>query len=126
MLLLACGTASGACCPWALVPPKRLDGAVDCIVVKVVVSDLSDGAGEENVLPSPPPIPLELTAPPSVAVVPAFDGAASDTVSGYVDTVGAIDLFPIVGADWSSFETGIDVLLCEGELQLMLLPDGGV
>ncbi len=122
----ACGTANADCCPWVLFPPRRLEGAVDCIVVNVVVSDLTDGAGEEKVLPSPPPTPLELTAPPRVAVVAAFEWAASDTVSGLVDTVGAIDLLPIVGAAWSSLETGIDVLLCEGELQLMLLPDGGV
>ena len=68
-----------------------MEGAVDCIVVKVVVIDLTDGAGEENVLPSPPPMPLELTAPPAVAVVPAFEGAASETVSGLVDKVGAVD-----------------------------------
>ena len=121
-----CGTAKAPCWPWVLFPPKRLEGAVDCIVVNVVVSDLTDGAGEENVLPSPPPTPLELMAPPSVAVVPAFEWVASDTVSGIVDTVGAMDLSPMVGAVRSSFETGIDVLLCRGELQLTLRPDGGV
>jgi len=95
-------------------------------VVKVVVRDLTDGAGEENVLPSPPPTPFELTPPPTVTAVPAFEGAASETVSWVVDTVGAIDLLPIVGGCWPSFETGIETLLCEAELQLMLLPDGGV
>ena len=95
-------------------------------MVRVVVSDLTDGAGEENVLPSPPPTPLELTAPPTVAVVPALEWAASETVSVLVDTVGVLDLLPIVGAFWPSLELGIDVLLCEGEAQLMLLPEGGV
>ena len=98
MFEFVCGTASGACCPWVLFPPRRLEGAVDCIVVKVVVRDLTDSDGEENVLPSPPPSPLELIAPPSVTVVPAFEWAESETVSGLVDTVGAIDLLPIVGA----------------------------
>lgn len=79
------------------------------------MSDLIEGAGEEKVLPSPPPTPFELTAPPTVAVVPGVDWAASETVSWLVDTVGAIDLLPIVGACWPSFDTGIDVLLCEGE-----------
>lgn len=109
-----------------LFPPRRFEGAVDCMVVNVVVRDLTDGAGEENVLPSPPPKPLELTPPPTVAAVPAFEGAASERVSWVVDTVGAIDLLPIVGGCWSSLEIGIETLLCEAELQLMLLPDGGV
>lgn len=74
-----------------------MEGAVDCIVVNVVVIDLTDGVGEENVLPSPPPTPLELTAPPTVAVVPAFECAASEIVSGLVDTVGAVDRLLVVG-----------------------------
>ena len=56
----------------------RADGAADCMVVRVVVKERTDGAGEENVLPSPPPIPVELRAPPAVALVPAFEGARSD------------------------------------------------
>ncbi len=95
-------------------------------MVKVVVRDLTEGVGEENVLPSPPPKPFELTPPPTVAAVPAFEGAASETVSCVVDTVGAIDLLPIVRSSWPSLETGMETLLCEAELQLMLLPDGGV
>jgi hypothetical protein len=78
-------------------PLRRFDGAVDCIVVKVVESDLTEGAGDEKVLPSPPPIPFELTAPPTVAVVPAFEFVASERVSLFVDIVGAIDFLPIVG-----------------------------
>lgn len=54
-------------------PTRRWDGAEDCMVVKVVVRDRTDGAGEENVLPSPPPLLLELNAPPVVAAVPVFE-----------------------------------------------------
>jgi hypothetical protein len=38
-------------------------GATDCIVVRVVVKDLTDGAGEENVLSAPL---AELTPHPTV------------------------------------------------------------
>ena len=48
------------------------------MVVRVVVKDRTDGAGEENVLPSPPPRPLEAIVPPPVVQVPAFDRSASD------------------------------------------------
>ena len=84
-------------------------------MVKVVVIDLTDGAGEENVLPSPPPTPLELTAPPTVAVVPAFEGAASEIVSRLVDNVGAAERLPIVGGCCPSCDAGREVLLCVGE-----------
>ena len=95
---------------------NNVDGAVDCIVVKVVVIERTDGAGEENVLPSPPPTPLELIPPPSVAVVPALEGAASELiVSGFVDSVGAIDLLSMVGGFCPSFDTGSDTLLRVGE-----------
>lgn len=103
------------------------DGADDCIVVSVVVKDRTDGAGEENVLPSPPPLPPALNVPPTVPVVPVFDGAVSElTVSGFVDKVGAVDLLLMVGACWSSLETGRDTLLCERDALLTLRPDGGV
>lgn len=70
-------------------------GAADCIVVRVVVNDRTEGAGEEKVLPSPP-APCELTAPPAVVTVPALDCAVSDcVVSGFVDSVGAADLLPL-------------------------------
>lgn len=109
------------------VPAKRLDGAADCIVVRVVVRERTDGVGDEKVLPSPPPLPLELKAPPAVTVVSAFEYAASELiVSGFVDTVGAADLLPIVGGGCPSFESGSDNLLCEGETSLILRPDGGV
>ena len=55
----------------------KFDGAADCIVVSVVVNDRTEGAGDENVLPSPPR-PLELWPPPAVVVVPALDCAASE------------------------------------------------
>lgn len=50
-------------------PP--LFGVMDWIVVKVVVNDRTDGAGDENVL-SPP---LRDSTPPMVRLVPATDGA---------------------------------------------------
>lgn len=62
-------------------------------MVNVVVNDRTEGAGEENVLPSSPA--FELMAPPAVAMVPALEYAASDTaVSPFVDTVGAADFVP--------------------------------
>lgn len=73
-----------------------MDGAADCTVVKVVVNDRTEGAGEENVLPSPPP--FELRPPPAVAVVPALEYAASDiAVSPFVEIVGAFDFKPVAG-----------------------------
>lgn len=73
------------------------DGAVDWTVVRVVVSERTDGAGEENVLPSPPP--WEPTAQPEVTAVPALELAASDmVVSAFVESVGAADFVPIVEA----------------------------
>ena len=78
----------------------------------MVVIERTDGAGDEKVLPSPPPMPRELTPPPIVAVVPAFDWLASEfTVSGFVETVGAIDLLPMVGGGIPSVEAGIEDLL---------------
>ena len=78
--------------------PSSVEGAALCIVVKVVVKDLTDGAGEEKVLPSPPSLPAVLKAPPTVAEVPALEGALSEsTVSGFVESVGAVDLLLIVG-----------------------------
>lgn len=55
-------------------------GAAECIVVRVVVRDRTEGAGEENVLSLPRP---ELTPQPTVAFVPspddgACEGAASE------------------------------------------------
>lgn len=97
------------------------DGADDCIVVNVVVSDRTDGAGEENVLPSPPPFPLVLRAPPAVPVVPALEGAVSElTVSGLVDSVGAADFVLIVGACCSSLDAGKEILLSECDALLTL------
>ena len=90
------------CILCALLPEVLCDvvftgGAAECIVVRVVVKDRTDGAGEENVL-SPWPV---LTPPPIVADVPAPDdapceGAASECGPS-VDIVGAEDLLPMVG-----------------------------
>jgi hypothetical protein len=69
-------------------------------VVRVVVSDRTEGAGEENVLSLPRP---ELTPHPTVAFVAspdegACEGAASECAwSCSVDMVAANDLLPIVG-----------------------------
>ena len=72
-----------------------MEGAADCTVVKVVVNDRTEGAGEEKVLPSPPP--CVLISPPPVANVPAFEYPASEiAVSPFVETVGAFDLAPLV------------------------------
>ncbi len=55
-------------------------GAAECMVVRVVVSDRTECAGEEKVLSLPRP---ELTPQPTVAFVPspedgACEGAASE------------------------------------------------
>lgn len=69
-------------------------GAADCIVVRVVVNDLTDGAGEENVLPAPFPV---LVAYPAVAVVASPDDGACEVAASEratsVDTVAVTDLF---------------------------------
>ena len=62
-------------------------GAVLCTVVKVVVIDLTDCAGDENVLF------LSSSVFAAVALVPALEFAASDVaVSAVVERVGALDL----------------------------------
>lgn len=96
-------------------------------MVSVVVIDRTDGAGDEKVLPSPPVLPLELMAPPAVALEMALDRAASEcTVSVFVATVGAADLPLNVGGFWPSLEARMDSLLCDREASLRLRPDGGV
>lgn len=78
------------------------EGAVDCTVVSVVVNDRTEGAGEEKVLPSPPP--AELMPPPAVvAIVPALEYAASESaVSPVVESVGAVDFALVAGGTWLS------------------------
>lgn len=71
---------------------KACAGAADCIVVIVVVNDRTLGAGDENVLPAPPPTQFELKAPAVVLSVPAFDCPSECVVSAFVETVGAMDL----------------------------------
>lgn len=62
----------------------------------MVVNDRTDGAGDENVLPSPPPV--EPIPPPTVAIVPVLEYAASDiAVSALVEMVGAVDLALVAG-----------------------------
>jgi hypothetical protein len=84
-------------------------GAADCMVVRVVVIDRTDGAGEENVLSAPRP-----EAPyPIVAFVPSPEDGACDgaTPPASVDIVAAIDLFPIVGGGRPSSDDRTDRLL---------------
>jgi hypothetical protein len=72
------------------------EGAVDCTVVRVVVRERSDGAGDENVLP-----------PPAVAPVRPDDLVV---VSGLVERVGAADLLLKVAGRWLSDDGGPDTL----------------
>ena len=100
--------------------------AAEWIVVRVVDSDLTDGAGDENVLSGPCP---ELTPHPIVALVPApdevaCDGAASECAMS-VDTVAAVDLFPMVGG-LPSPDDRIDRLLRSMDDVLTELPVGTV
>ena len=69
----------------------------------------TDGAGEEKVLPPPPP--CELIAPPTVTFVSAADDSAFPEcavseciVPGSVVTVGALERGPVIGGDWSSVD----------------------
>jgi hypothetical protein len=91
-----------------------LEGAVDCIVVKVVVSDRSEWLGEEKVLP-----------PPTVLLLPvsAFD-LPECTVSGCVATVGAVDLL-LFASGWRRPELGssADVKLSFAERGVTGLPN---
>jgi hypothetical protein len=67
---------------------RIFEGALDCIVVRVVVREWSEPCGEEKVLP---PL-LKLVMP-----VSALD-LVECTVSGFVATVGAVDLLLLAGA----------------------------
>lgn len=78
-----------------------------------MVNDRTEGAGEEKVLPSSPAV--ELIAPPVVAIVPAFEYAASERAVSppFVDTVGAADFVTIPGAWFSCPEQASDGALWE-------------
>lgn len=81
--------------------------AAECIVVRVVVRDRTDGAGDEKVLSAPRPV-----LPPTVAFVAppedvVWEGAASEWATS-VDIVAAVDLFPIVGGGSPSSEDRIE------------------
>jgi len=95
----------------------------ECMVVRVVVRERTDGAGDENVLSAPLP---ELT-PPTVALVAppddaAWEGAASEcATSGSVEFVCAIDLFPMVGGGWSSSDRMECLLCCNEDVLIELL-----
>lgn len=71
--------------------------------MSVVVSDRTEGAGEEKVLPPPP---WELIAPPAVMFVPAADDSATAEcaasewlVPWSVATVGAVERGAVNGGD---------------------------
>jgi hypothetical protein len=101
-------------------------GAAECIVVRVVVKDRTDGAGDENVL-SPRPEP---TPPPTVADVPAADDAPCEGVASEgrpsVDIVGTEVLLPMVGSWCPSSDTLTDGLLLFKDDVLVVLPVGTV
>jgi hypothetical protein len=66
-------------------------------VVRVVVIDRIEGAGDEKVLPSPPPCVLNPSVP--VVNVPALEYAASENVaSPVVEMVGAADFCACQGS----------------------------
>jgi hypothetical protein len=108
-------------------PAASAPAALDCIVVRVVVRDRSDGAGDEKVLSAPLPV---LGPPLTVADVLApddapCDGAASEcATSASVDIVGATDRFPIVGGGIPSTEERHERLLRSIDVVLAVRPVG--
>jgi hypothetical protein len=91
--------------------------AADWTVVKVVVKDRTEGAGDENVLFLSPSV---LGA---VALVPAPEGATSEfAVSAVVAKVGARDFC----CAWPSCEIESECLSCERELCRDRCEDNGV
>jgi hypothetical protein len=93
-------------------------GAAECIVVRVVVRDPMEGAGEENVLSTP-------RAAPTVPVVPSPDDGAWECAAS-VDIVAAIDLLPIVGGDCPSSDDRTECLRRLTDDVLSELPVGTV
>jgi len=114
------------CTVWELLPldaPFPLvvgaGATAECMVVRVVVKDRMDGAGEEKVLSTPRPL---LMPPPSV-LAPSpddavCDGATSECATSVL-TVAAVDWLPVGGR---SFEC----LLWRNEEVLKLFPVGTV
>ena len=87
-------------------------------MVRVVVRDRTEGAGEEKVL-SPP---LRDSKPPfAVRLVPATEEATCDgafiewPASWSVDTVGAMEMAPVVGGAPPSPEERKEARLCTME-----------
>ena len=107
--------------PWAVPSEVVPFGAAECMVVRVVVSDRTDGAGDENVLSAPRP---ELT-PPSTVVFPPPDEAPCDGAASSTEAF-AVDLLPIVGGGWPSTDVLTECLLLLMEDMLTLLPVGAV
>ena len=95
------------------------------MVVRVVVRERTEGAGEEKVLS--PPL-RDSTPPVAVRLVPVTDdvpweGAVTDRdVSWSVETVGAMDVVPAVGGGRSSAEERREVPgLSEVALETLVL-----
>lgn len=95
--------------------------ATDWTVVRVVVRERTEGAGEEKVLLMPPSV---LAA---VALVPALDPAASlIAVSAVVESVGGLET-AFLPKEWcSSGDACSDSLLSEGRLMRDADSDRGV
>lgn len=73
---------------WAGPPPSTWEGALDCMVVRVVVSECSEPFDDEKVLP-----------PPIMWLLPVSALERDErTVSGTVATVGAVDLLLFANA----------------------------
>lgn len=98
-------------------------GAAECIVVKVVVRERTEGAGDENVLSTP----LPLLAPIVCAVCWPEDGACEGAASEWATSVlivATIDLFPIVGGGCPSSEERIEVRRLLSDESLYVRPVG--
>lgn len=87
--------------PFALLAKATPFGAIDCMVVRVVVRDRTEGAGDEKVL-SPPR--RDSTPPWAVRLVPARDDAPWDRAVMDREPSRSADLAPAVGGGRSSTE----------------------
>lgn len=102
-------------CPWPFCALYNwVEGAAECTVVRVVANERTEGAGDENVLPSPPPCVLNPSVP--VVRVPALEYVASEyPASPFVEMVGAADFAFVKGVGFSYPEDTRDGSLLEWE-----------